>query len=340
MLGGRLPPRRWSNTRTSTDLQSLDTAVSHEGLGQLIADNRECLLGKFLGDSNLSEEKILDSLLATAKAQVSQGKGVVEFLEDDSAGKTVGIAVGEPAVWDSEHFRRRLGKVTLVAFDRIVGTGHRATVLHKLLTRLNVEMLFARVNMNDLLTIQALERDGAILTDVLVTFRYETSGRLPPSNSPGIHVGPSEPNENEELTRLASRIFTVDRFHGDPLLPKSKSDELYSKWVSNSLAGFADIVLVARQAGRVAGFITCKVDGSTPGGEHGIIDLVGVSPDFAGNGVGYELVRSALEWFEPKVRSVYVGTQAANNRATRLYTKSRFLPVCSEATLHLWSLGS
>src|SRR2546426_8865764 len=157
MLGERLARRQWSNMRTSTALQSLDTTVPHDGLGQLIADNREYLLGKFLGDTNLSEEKMLDSLLATAKAQVSQGKAVQEFLEDDTTGKTIGTAVGEIAIWDSEHFHKRLGKVTLAALDRTVGTGPRATLLHKLLKRLDVEMLFARVNMNDLLTIQALE---------------------------------------------------------------------------------------------------------------------------------------------------------------------------------------
>ena len=81
--------------------------------------------------------------------------------------------------------------------------------------------------MNDLPTIQALERDGAILTDVLLTFRFDNTNKLPPPSSPRIHVNLSEGEDNEELVQLGGRIFTVDRFHGDPLLSKAKSSELY-----------------------------------------------------------------------------------------------------------------
>jgi len=65
--------------------------------------------------------------------------------------------------------------------------------------------------------------------------------------------------------------------------------------------------------------------------------LVGVHPFYQGQGVASLLVNASLEWFKGKVGSAYVGTQAANDRAVRVYEKSGFRHVSSEASLHLWS---
>ncbi len=321
--------------RASTDTRQIDTWTEPGQLGLLLEENRQQLLGKFVGDENLSEDKLWHSMVSEIENRVSHGKALLE-VQQDLGTHPLGVVVGEIANWESEHYRRKMGKVTLATFDRLAGTSTRATLFRTLAKRLGVDMLSARVRMSDLLTVQALERAGAILVDVLMTFRFSTRKMVRGTNSSVVSVSPSTNEEAEELIRMGGRIFTVDRFHGDPNLPKSRSDELYSKWVSNSLAGFADIVLVARHAGRVAGFITCKTDKSVPGSEYGVIDLVGVNPDFSGKGIGQELVRSALEWFGPRVRSVYVGTQAANTRAIRLYEKSGFVHVCSDPTLHLW----
>jgi hypothetical protein len=44
----------------------------------------------------------------------------------------------------------------------------------------------------------------------------------------------------------------------------------------------------------------------------------------------------ALKWFSSKVNSVYVGTQATNIPAVRLYETFGFKLVESEATFHIW----
>ena len=81
----------------------------------------------------------------------------------------------------------------------------------------------------------------------------------------------------------------------------------------------------------------CKIDRVGNTLRFGVIDLVGVDPAFSGLGVGKDLVISALQWFKSRVESVYVGTQASNSRAVRLYERTGFLQANSEATLHLWS---
>jgi ribosomal protein S18 acetylase RimI-like enzyme len=138
------------------------------------------------------------------------------------------------------------------------------------------------------------------------------------------------------LGKIAEKIFKTDHFHSDPFLSTFKSNELYVRWTVNSLHGMADTVLVARKGATVLGFITCKICHLSQNYVYGDIDLVGVLDESRGKGSGTLLVSEALKWFRKKVPSVYVGTQAGNLRAMRLYSKLGFKPVYSEATMHLW----
>jgi len=226
----------------------------------------------------------------------------------------------------------------LSLFDSETKSGDRAMVFQRIVEQLRVRMVSARVNLKDLRTIQALELEGAVLTDVLLTYRFDLERARTPHES-SFKVGAARQTDERELKRLGRTIFTLDRFHGDQRLPPSKSDDAYEKWVSNSLHGFADCVLVARNNTEPIGFITCKIDRLGNGCKRGLIDLVGVDPSFSGRGIGQLLIHKALDWFEnsAKVGSTYVGTQASNSHAIRMYEKTGFEHVDSEATVHLWS---
>src|SRR6266568_1765989 len=323
--------------QASTDIISSDAEITLDHLKELIGRNQELAFGKFIDDGNLSKEYVSTSLSSKVSAQLSKGDAIAKALWEKGAGKIVGVVVAEEAKWDTEHFGSRMGKITLAVFDENVKSEQRMGIMEKISKKIRAKMLSARVNLADLKTIQALERMGAILTDVLLTYRFDFANRLPSVYPPTTRIGPAKEDEADELAHIGSGIFTIDRFHGDPNLSTAKCNELYSKWVLNSVKGLADAVLVARDGDQVAGFITCKIEQLGSSYKSGMIDLVGVRPSSAGLGIGRELVQSALNWFSGKVPSVYVGTQAANTRAVRLYEGSRFAYACSEATLHLWS---
>ncbi len=322
--------------QASLDLVSSDAAIELGHLRDLIGRNEGSALGKFVGDNSLSREGLSTSLSENVNTRLLKGNALAEGLWEKATRKTVGIVVAEETPWDTEHFGQRMGKIILAVFDEEVKPPQRTEVMRRLSKKIAAKMLSARVNLTDLQTIQALERMGAILTDVLLTYRLDLANHVPLANLSKTRIGPVIEDEADELAQLGSSIFTVDRFHGDPNISPAKSSELYSKWVSNSVRGLADAVLVARDGDQVAGFITCKVEQINSVHKFGTIDLVGVRPSFAGLGIGRELVQSALKWFTGRVPSVYVGTQAANTRAVRLYEGSRFAYACSEATFHLW----
>ena len=197
-------------------------------------------------------------------------------------------------------------------------------------------MLSTRVSLLDTLTTQALEQAGGILTDILLTFHFDSSS-LPRTLFSKVRVTEARPEDQDILSQKAANLFTIDRFHSDPNLPRAKSGQLYAKWVSNSFQGLADHILVVRKNDEPVGFITCKIDTIGNSFKYGIIDLIAVDRSEAGQGLGSALVNAALGWFAPKVRSVYVGTQAANSQAVRLYEGAGFKYAGSDATFHIWS---
>ena len=323
--------------RASTDIISPEAPITLDLLNELIARNEGSALGKFIGDKSLSKKALSGSLSEKINTRLLNGSAFGETLWEKETGRTVGIVTADEANWDTEHFGIRMGKITLAVFDEKVGLKKRIEVLGRLAKKIDAKMLSARVNLTDLKTIQALEKMGAILTDVLLTYRFDLKNQLRSTHAPRTSISPVREDEAYELAHIGRSIFTVDRFHGDPNLSAAKSSELYGKWVLNSANGLAQAVLVARDGDKIAGFITCKVEQINSVYKFGTIDLVGVRPSFAGLGIGRELVQSALKWFTGRVPSVYVGTQAANTRAVRLYEGSKFAYACSEATFHLWA---
>jgi len=101
------------------------------------------------------------------------------------------------------------------------------------------------------------------------------------------------------------------------------------------LKDLSNKVLVAEKNNSVVGFIilSMKTLEDVP---YGVIDLIAVDPNERSLGIGKLLLLKALSWFSSKVSSVYVGTQANNIPAVRLYEGNGFKLVEAEATLHLW----
>jgi len=64
--------------------------------------------------------------------------------------------------------------------------------------------------------------------------------------------------------------------------------------------------------------------------------LIAVKNEHRRKGIGSLLVGNALKWFSKHTKSVYVGTQAGNPSAVRLYERTGFAKVYEEADLHLW----
>src|SRR5262249_47765645 len=95
-----------------------------------------------------------------------------------------------------------------------------------------VSHLSARIDVADAEAIQALEDVGFRMMDALATYIYPLKR---PAPEPGRDMGllrlyqPDDRDQVLEITRDAYRGFR-GRYHLDPHLPQSRSDELYVEW--------------------------------------------------------------------------------------------------------------
>jgi ribosomal protein S18 acetylase RimI-like enzyme len=300
--------------------------------------NNEKIIGKYIFNKNLNKKEVFYVISeGFLKPSDKKFQDIQLYLSQKDL---LGVSILEDSTWDSDLFKLNIGKTRLLCFGSDAGLNERIILLSKLVkesAKKSYDLLFVRVPMNDMLTLMALEKQGAILTDVLVTFFNDLKDLHHPNmKMNGVEVKESSKEDEDVLVEISRKMFKYDHFHADPFLSTQLSDELYAKWMRNSLCGLADKVLVARENQEIVGFITCKIENLTQKCKFGTIDLIGVKHENRGKGIGSLLVTEALGWFRGIVPSVYVGTQVRNFNAMWLYSKLNFRPVYSEATMHLW----
>lgn len=266
-----------------------------------------------------------------------------------------GIALSD---WDSDILGLQVAKLRLFTDSIPTHRDDRVRMhdaLDKLLDsleqhaqKMNVDVIFTRVDVRDIHMCQALEGRGFRMMDSITTFYRELSPSS--DHSDFLHksemtVRPSTCDDVPAIQRIAETAFKQGHFHNDPQIPSQCARQVYSQWALNSCRGRADAVLVAElpeEPGMPCGFITCGIDTTSAdktGKPQGVIGLVAVEPESQGRGTGRALVKAALSWFVRKgTHGVEVGTQLENMAAIRTYQSLGFRCVAFAHTFHKWLL--
>lgn len=217
----------------------------------------------------------------------------------------------ELMAWDTEFWGVRVGRAT-----RLDGLSEWAVAN-------TVGLVCLLVDADKPHEIQAAEERGFRIMDVRVTLDTRTRAR--PSS-----VRLARVEDISRLCAIARHAFPLTRFYADPSLPNERCDDLYAEWTRSLCAGGADIVLVADRDGQPVGYVTVNLDGDTSE-----IGLIAVASDFRGQGVGYELVRGALDWaFTRDAKEMTVVTQGRNVGALRTFEGCGFRVANTSLWLH------
>jgi RimJ/RimL family protein N-acetyltransferase len=197
--------------------------------------------------------------------------------------------------------------------------------------------------MDAIRSIQACEKAGFQIVDVLTTWAFEHTRRRIPEYGNQHIIREYQPGDADVLLPLAREVYnrTPDRFHCDPYLPKHLSSDLYAEWFRNSCTGqLADHIVVAEFDGKPAGFITLKIGDDhnlLPNVRTGGIMLIATAPWASGKGICTSMLISSLKWLESQgVEVSHVGTQVNNYYVQRACAGIGFRPVKSGPSMHLW----
>jgi ribosomal protein S18 acetylase RimI-like enzyme len=203
-----------------------------------------------------------------------------------------------------------------------------------------IKCLYAELDSDNFASLNAASGSGFVISGIKVMFEKDLSNFVATAKNvvEGYQIDNNiSDSDVEYLKSLSRQMSRVSRFSFDKNFPAGAAEDLYVKWILNSInKKVADEVFISRcvNSGEPVGIITCKKDYDGDGR----IMLVGVDKSHRGRGIGGLLVSRALEYFKDNgFDKTYVGTQGSNIPAQRLYGRMGFLTRSLLVVFHLWT---
>ena len=138
----------------------------------------------------------------------------------------------------------------------------------------------------------------------------------------------------QDFYDLAYESGKYSRFKLDLNL-KSKFQDIYRKWVDNSLnKTFAEKVFYINSEETIGGFVTVQRDGNTAK-----IGLIAVNPNIQGKGIGTKLLQAAESYaIKNNMDKMLIPTQKENVSACNFYKKNGYSVKEETLIKHYWRI--
>lgn len=217
----------------------------------------------------------------------------------------------ETLEWDSDFFKTKIGKF-------VADVKNIKLLSEKALNEFDLVYIFSPSKLN--LDLK--------LMDIKITLAKYTKKHQPISDIS--EYNPSTDNY-QELLNLVYLSGHDSRFLKDPFFGKKKFQQLYQKWIDNSINDVNAKVLIYKINKNIAGFVSFKKQK-----QQAVIELIAVSPYFQGNKVGQHLL-NAVENSLKAEALLRVATQETNLQACRFYEKYGFERINKQYIYHYLS---
>ncbi len=230
--------------------------------------------------------------------------------------------------WDTAFFGYNIGRVNV---NRL--TLESLAQIDAWCDDVQIDCLYFLADSGDYETAWIANQNGFNYVDTRITWTLTmTHAPLLSTSEQAIRLG--IPSDLPALKGIARTNHRDSRFYFDPVFPVERSNVLFETWIEKSLAGsLADTVLVITENDHPIGYSAVQF---TPLG--GQINLIGVSPELRGQGVGTQLLRASLfHFWDRGLPHIDVVTQGRNLGAQRLYAKQGFIPSATSNWYHRWS---
>ena len=226
--------------------------------------------------------------------------------------------------WDSEFFEIKVGRIVF---------NNSESDLKKLLDeakKQNYQLLYVFTDKNTMLSSEILNQWNGKLVDRKVVYKKEVSTNIKKDK----FVFPyDDTSVNDDLLGLAYLSGQYSRFRLDKNFPKGSFERMYKEWLVKSVNGeLADEVFVAKEADRIVGFVTLKVNNN-----NGNIGLIAIGENAQGKGLGTQLINVCENYLNKcSVETLTVPTQLDNLQACKFYKKYGFEEDSVINIYHFW----
>lgn len=216
--------------------------------------------------------------------------------------------------FDTDIFGWKVAKINKI--DTCDPQGNIRKILDEF-SKKDIQYATYRLQASRFSVIHALERAGFILVDGLIALEYIIENREEVSEAVK-NIREATIDDLDQLKKIAGIAFSLNRFYNDKLIPRKKADEIYIRWIINSVNKIAaDNVFVWEEKSEILGFITLQKSGHIP--------LIAVSKHARGQGISKKLIEVAIsECKKFSIAKIAIETQITNIPALRAYISSGF----------------
>lgn len=260
-----------------------------------------------------------------------------------SEGERHALVIARPLPWDSEFFGIRMARIDYIvasaAAPELIDAAVNATLTA--CREAAIPHVTARVDVEDIDSVDLLERRGFRLMDALVTYRMRPKKEHPKDVREVGVVRDFEARDTDEVLDIAREAFTGygGRFQHDPHIPADRAAEFYLEWARKCITReMADKLLVSvNSEGRIIGFLFFRR--REPASTVGRVPILGgglgaCRRDSPGAYAG--LIRAATLWSHDQGGIGEYQTQNYNFPVIRVYEAAGAGYVRAEYTLHAW----
>lgn len=285
----------------------LDTlAVDYLGAGDLI---------------NLQELKTsIIRILKLSRSQLKESSAVAKNIADRNGNSRVCdlIEILRPLAWDTKHFKKNIARVNCACLTPSI-----ITYVNRVCAEKKIETIYYLADISDSTSSQLAELSEFHMKDIRVTMsRKIKEGRTRSKIKTGTwKISKAKKSDLNSMRKISRNAYTASRFYHDDAFSKPRVEDLYLKWMEQSVSTKEQFAYIARDSKSVAGYITCKVIS-----DHKLeIVLVNVAETYRGQGVGELLMRTVVnKHLIAKGDEATIVTQGRNIAAQRLYQKCGF----------------
>lgn len=230
--------------------------------------------------------------------------------------------------WDTNFFNIDIAEIRNSGFFNVANL---AQLIDELKEE-KVKLIYLYIDPRDIAANKYAASKKWFLADEKITYTLQVA----PSDNKSLHddiMAYRFDYLNNELISLAIQSGEWSRFKIDNKFRPDDFTRLYKKLIENSVKGdMADEIFVHKTGEHIDGMITIAIKENI-----GIIGLLGVDVAIRGNGVGKNLINSAIDYCSVrKIERLNVVTQKKNTNACKFYEKNNFKINSIINLYHVW----
>jgi len=229
--------------------------------------------------------------------------------------------------WDSKFFGYKVGKI------RTVGEFNISNAEFK-----EYKLIYVFVKEQDFNKVREVKKRGGILMDTKIELEMKLNKQISFKNNleDGFTIEVLEKKDfNEDTIELSLEAGKYSRFKKDKKFKNNEFENLYTKWIENSLNRVNCYEIFGIKFNeKIIGIVSLtKVSD-----DELTISLIAINKDFQNKGLGTSLILKCIEFARfNKFKILSVTTQEENKPAMKFYKKLKFVLRKKENIYHIWN---